>query len=842
MQTTINFIPLDYDYFDFNSKNYAKIIGRTDKGKKVCIIDKFQPHFWAILKPNLKDKQIKQLQNKINKIKIKKSGRQSEVTKTELHNKNYLGKPVKAIKVFVTNFKDAHDIADQMGFKEIDKRREYDLPFITKYILEKKLKPLTWYNIKGEVLNNSLEFGNIDASMDIDVIKAEQITENKEQPEIRAGGRDTIRAGGRDKYPKSDFKPKILAYDIETDEFEIGKGEILMISLVGENFKKVLTWKGESKKDYIENFKNEEQMLEAFTKYIKQQDPDILTGYFSDGFDLPYLRARAEKNKIKLNLGIDNSQPSFSRGRVLTGKIKGIIHIDLFRFIKNSYSQYLQSETLSLNDVASELLGQGKAEWEHKHSSKINSKEWENYFKYNLQDSIITFELAEKIWPDLLEFTKVIQEPLFNVSRDSMSAQVENYIIHNLEKYNEIAEKHPVHEEIGNRRRQDKYEGAFVLQPKPGLYNNIVFFDFTSMYASVIVSFNLSKSTYSENKISNSNSVKLEKQTAYFNKKPGFFPLMLKDIIEKRKQYKKEFNKKPNSFSKARSNAFKLLANAAYGYQGFFGARYYCLPAAASTAALARKEIKKTISDIQKKGYKIIYSDTDSIAFLQENKTKKQILDLLESINKKLPGIMELDLEDFFKRGIWVTKRTGEFGAKKKYALIDENNKIKIRGFETVRRDWCNLARQTQNKVLELILKKGNPDQAIEHLKQIIKKIKSREIPLEQLIIKTQLKKPIEEYKSISPHVTIAKKMKQQELPVNIGMLIEYYIAESEKSGKSKALVRERAKLPNEKGKYDINYYLQNQILPAVENIFEVFNINLKEILEGKKQMSLGDF
>ena len=239
--------------------------------------------------------------------------------------------------------------------------------------------------------------------------------------------------------------------------------------------------------------------------------------------------------------------------------------------------------------------------------------------------------------------------------------------------------------------------------------------------------------------------------------------------------------------------------------------------------------------------FKTIYSDTDSIAFELENKTEKQSLEILKKINSKLPGIMELELEGFFKRGIWVTKRTGEFGAKKKYALIDKNNKLKIRGFETVRRDWCQLARDTQNKVLHLILTQGNEKQALEYIKEIIKKIKNRDVPLEQLIIRTQLKKPIEEYKSEGPHVTIAKRMQKNNLPVNIGMLIQYYISESE-TGKKNSLVRERAKLIDEKGKYDISYYLNNQIIPAIENIFEVFNINIKELTEGKKQMKLGDF
>jgi len=820
MQTTINFIPIDYDYFDYKGKTYAKIIGRTDKKEKVCIIDTCDIYIWAILNPDVKEKKIKQIQEKIQKIQIQKSQRTTKVLKTELHNKNYLGKPVKAIKIFITNYKDAHDIAEELHYKEIFKRREFDLGFITKYILERKLKPLTWYEIKGEILNNSQEFGGIDNSLEIKTcIKTQSIKPLKN---------------------KIDFKPKVLAYDIETDEFEIGKGQILMISLVGEKFEKVLTWKKESKHKYVETFKDEEEMLEAFIKYVKEYDPDILAGYFSDGFDLPYLRARAEKNKIKLSLGIDNSQPVFSRGRILTGKINGIVHLDLLRFIRSIYSQYLQSETLSLDDVASELLGEKKAEWEHKHSSKINSDEWENYFKYNLQDSILAYKLAEKFLPDLTEFTKIIQEPLFNISRDSMSAQVENYIIHNLEKYNEIIEKRPYSNEIGLRREQERYQGAFVFQPTPGLYEDIAFFDFTSMYASIIVTYNLSLSTFSEKKIPNSTEVDLGKQKVYFTKQKGFFPQILNEIIEKRKKYKKEYSEKKDNFAKAKSNSFKLLANAAYGYQGFFGARYYCLPAAAATAALARKSIHNAIDLIKKQNYEIVYSDTDSIAFLTKKQSEKEIKQLLKNINSKLPGIMELDYEGKFKRGIWVTKRTGEFGAKKKYALIDEKDNLKIRGFETVRRDWCDLARQTQNKILQLILKTGNSEKAIDYLKQTIQKLKNREIPLEQLIIKTQLKKPIDEYKSISPHVVIAKKMKQKNMPVSIGTLIKYYIAEPEHAKKS--LVRERAKLPEEPGKYDLEYYLKNQILPAVENILEVFNIKIDELLDGKKQTSLGDF
>ncbi len=817
----INFIPLDYGFFDWQGKNYIRIIGRDDKGKRVCIIDNFDPFLWAIFEKGVSDKKIKNIQKKIEKIEIKLPSRTTKVIKTEIYNKNFLGKSVKAIKIFITNYKDAHSVADKLGFKEIKARREYDLNIITKYITEKKLIPLSWHKISGEILNNSYEFGGIDSVLDIDLcIKVEKIEKNDDKKNEK-------------------FKPKILAFDIETDELELGRGEVLMISLVSDNFKKVLTCKKHSKKfNYVEYFKTEADMLEAFMKYVAKLSPDVLVGYFSDGFDVPYLKARAEKNKIKLALGLDKSQPSFFRGRIPKAKITGIVHIDLFRFIETVYSQYLQSETLGLNDVAYELLGEGKNKFEFKHSSKLKEHEWEAFFEYNLQDSVLAHKLAEKLWPDMVEFSRIIQEPLFEITRSSMSQLVEYYIIHGLSKYNEIAEKRPLNDKIKNRRQMGKYSGAFVFQPKPGLYKDIVMFDFTSMYASVIFTYNLSLSTFLEKKSSNALTVNLDKEKVYFSKKQGFFPLMLYDIIEKRKKYKKEYKQNPNPIAKARSNAYKLLANASYGYQGFFGARYYCREAAASTAALAKKNILETIDKVEKQKYKIIYSDTDSIAFLLGKRTKKQILDFLKKLNSELPGIMELELEDFYKRGLFVAKRTVKQGAKKKYALIDEKGKLKIRGFETVRRDWCKLVRNLQNNILKRILIDGDEKKALQILQKTIDDLKKRKISRKEIIIKTQLKKPISEYKSRTPHVIAAEKMKKRGTPVDVGMLIEYYIAETQGA---KKLVREKVKLPDEKGQYNINYYLEHQILPAVENIFEVFGIN-KEDLFNKEQKKLHEF
>lgn len=815
-----SFIPLDYDYLDYHGKTYAKIIGRDKQGKRICIIDSFEPYLWAILKP-ISQKEIKKLIEKIEKIEIKSESRLTKIEKVEVHDKKFLGKEVKALKIFMTNYKDAHEIADNLNFPEIECRREYDIPYITKYITEKQLVPLNWYKIKGE-LSEIEGIENLDVDLSIKAKKIDKIEGN--------------------------FEPKILAFDIEVDDLEIGKGEILMISLAGKNLKKVLTWK-KSNLDFVEHYKDECEMLEAFIKYVKDYSPDILAGYFSDAFDLPYLRARAEKNNIKLNIGLDNSQPRFSRGNLPTSRIDGIVHIDLYRFIETAYSQYLESETLSLDEVSKEFLGEEKHEFKENKgikSSKLDEKGWQDYFSYNLQDSVLTYKLAEKLWPDFQEFSRVIQEPLFNICRNGMSQNVESYILHHLASFNEIAEKRPIYDEIGTRRAREKYEGAFVLQPTPGLYENLAIFDFTSMHASIIVSFNISKASLTNKEGYESPELELEgkKQKFYFSKTPSFFPKLLEEIVEKRKQYKLELKQKPSPITKARSNAFKLLANAYYGYLGFFGARYYSIESAASTLAFVRKFNKETIEKVEKSGFKVIFSDTDSVGFTLGNKTKNDVLNLLKKLNSELPGIMSLELEDFYKRGIWVAKRTGILGAKrtgilgakKKYALITEQGKLKIRGFETVRRDWCKLARNLQNEVLRLILNNGNEEKAFELVKKTISDLKERKIDRKEILIRTQLKKPISEYKSISPHVIAATKIKEKGEPVDAGMIIEFFIAETREK---KKLVREKVKLPDEKGEYNIDYYLNNQIIPAVENIFEVFNINLKD---DKKQKKLLEF
>ena len=822
----LRFIPLDFDYIDVNSDIVIRIWGKTDTGKRVCVIDTTPSYFWLIPHEGINlDKYIK----KVKGISVEHARRHARVIDIKKVKKKFLEKEVTALQVFVNNPKDIIAIKDIVkSFPETDKKKGLDINFVTRYIIDKKVEPLTWQEVKGkEVLDT--KYG--DPEVDI-ILEAEEIKESS---------------------TKEEFKPQILAFDIETEEFEIGKGKILMLSLANDHVRKVITWKHfKNPPKEVEFVKDEEELIESFLKFVKDYKPDIITGYFSDAFDFPYLKARADLYNIRLDLGLDGSAVRFTRGVLPISEIRGLIHVDVYKFIHNILAPTLKSETVSLNDVAKELIGDQKVKIDltkitkelKASKGKIADLELRNFTLYNLQDSILTAKLLEKLWPNISELTKIICEPLFDVSRATYSHLVEYNLIHNLHKFNEIAQNRPTHDEIGRRKMRPRYIGAFVKEPIPNLYEDVAVFDFRSFWPNIIVSFNLSQPTLLEKKHKDAYETpefefEGKKRKFYFTKQQGFIPKIIQELLEKRKLVKHELKKNRNPIAEARDYALKTLLNATYGYFGFFGARYYSPESAASATAIGRYYIHKTLDDIEKAGYKTLYADTDSVMFLLGKRTQKEALELVKRINKTLPGTMELELEDFYKRGIFVTTRSGKKGAKKKYALLTKEGIMKVRGFETVRRDRCKLAKKTQDFVLRKVLEEGKPDSAFTKVHKILKEVKDGKAKNEELIIKTQLTKDVDSYTSIGPHVVVAKKMHDLGLPINVGSLIHYIIAK----GKGK-LIRERAKIPEEvkEGEYDSDYYMDNQIIPPIEGIFGVFGITPDQLKELKKQRKLTDF
>ena len=100
----------------------------------------------------------------------------------------------------------------------------------------------------------------------------------------------------------------------------------------------------------------------------------------------------------------------------------------------------------------------------------------------------------------------------------------------------------------------------------------------------------------------------------------------------------------------------------------------------------------------------------------KEIEIQKKVKEFLGTFNSTLPSTMELEYEGFYRRGFFLTK--------KRYAVI-ENGKIIAKGLELVRRDWAPIAKQTQENILEAILKEGNINKAVKIIGKNLKKIKS---------------------------------------------------------------------------------------------------------------------
>jgi DNA polymerase I len=198
-----------------------------------------------------------------------------------------------------------------------------------------------------------------------------------------------------------------------------------------------------------------------------------------------------------------------------------------------------------------------------------------------------------------------------------------------------------------------------------------------------------------------------------------------------------------------------------------------------------------------------------------EEKIQIQVKKFLDYLNPNLPESMELEYEGFYRRGFFVTK--------KRYAVI-EDGKIIAKGLELVRRDWAPVAKNTQQNILMAILKDGNIDKAIKIIKKVLKEIKSGKITMKDLIIHTQITKKLNNYKNVGPHVFAARRLEEKGLKIEKGAIIQYVVV------KGKGSISERA-IPYEdsdKYIYDPDYYIDNQVIPAVSRIMEPFGYSKK--------------
>jgi DNA polymerase I len=224
---------------------------------------------------------------------------------------------------------------------------------------------------------------------------------------------------------------------------------------------------------------------------------------------------------------------------------------------------------------------------------------------------------------------------------------------------------------------------------------------------------------------------------------------------------------------------------------------------------------------------------------------------IAETVTSSLPSPMELVFEAFARRGIFL--------AKKRYALwvfeqVGEvwKDRIKVRGMETVRRDWCGLTSKTLKTCLELVLKEGKVDEAVDHVRSVVVRLQSLDLSLdpgilEELTLTRRYTKSTSSYKNKQPHIQLVEKIRERggQVP-SVGDRVPFVIIKGKSSRKNKALFVDRAEDPafvlENNMPLDTEYYVDKQILPPVLRIFESFGVTKDRLCAGRAQSNLFSF
>jgi DNA polymerase elongation subunit (family B) len=516
----------------------------------------------------------------------------------------------------------------------------------------------------------------------------------------------------------------------------------------------------------MHDFTNEREMLKSFVTWWNYNYPDVVTGWNTDKFDIPYLVHRitniiGEDWAKKLSpWGQLRSKEIEDRGkRVTVWDIVGVNNLDYMDLYKK-YT-YSQQESWALNHIASIELG------EQKHENKWGSfKDWytkafPEFVQYNINDAILVLRLEHK-----LKFIELVLAVAWMAKcniRDVFSpVKTWDVFIYNfLSKQNIV---------IPNNQRHSsgEFAGAYVKDPVPGLYGWVMSFDFASLYPSIIRQWNISPETLisgGHNPISLEDIRLNEKEDEeyclaangswYRNDITGFSPTIMKYIIDGRKAIRKQIFelKKQGNLSIEQSNlvaslngkqmAFKILANSYYGATANVGFRYYNLTMAEAvtlTGQLSIQHVEKKINAYLSRVFGpmdyVITMDTDScylnvqpiVDKLMPGKSDEAILKFLYKVEEQLQKVINDSISEIYdycnchERALSMKRETiaskGLFTTKKRYALkmhdsegvIYDPPKMKIMGLDIIKSSTPQLIRNYLKEALILIFEKSEED------------------------------------------------------------------------------------------------------------------------------------
>ena len=583
------------------------------------------------------------------------------------------------------------------------------------------------------------------------------------EADIPYGRRALIDMGWAVEQPKH-----CLYFDIEVDSSagfpqpEEAGARILSIACIDDN-KQIWCFSDDNELVLIKKF------LELTAGY------EVVSGYNSMNFDWPYIQNRCKRLGLQFEW--------FS-----------IIHVDLLPIYK-LMSIRKRPTDYKLETVAEEELSEKKVkpDWAVSEYFEVWKTRRGDLEAYNIQDAKLVKMLNDKyniinILFSIAQLSHTTVPSLINAQKLghglNNSTAVDGVIL-------SIAQKRiprvvfPTKVHVLDS--MESFPGAVVFNPVPGKHENVANLDFSSLYPSIIKTFNIGLDTYCKE-----GDAEIKGAIGSFYREPKS---ILSEAIEfmgkKRKEYKDardmaDPTSKEWQILYAQEYAVKQLLLSFYGVIGYQGSRYFDLDIASNVTMLGQAFVRKAKELAELKGYVVLMGDTDSI-FIQSKEYKCDVVKdsqaLADFINsnlkiwaKEIYNVdsfqIEMDVEKVFS-SLWLQD------VKKRYAgiVIWQSGQptcyMYVVGMELKRRDWPKAVGEFQNDVLKMVLMGRPKPEVMKYIKDTKYKLYTKQLD-DKLVIHKGLNRNIDEFKVNAPHVKAAKKMVEAGYTVRMGDKIAY--------------------------------------------------------------------
>ena len=490
---------------------------------------------------------------------------------------------------------------------------------------------------------------------------------------------------------------KIVTIDIETTteygfpNIRNAQEQIQLISVQDFNTKQITTFgcgpylPKQANVKYVQ-CKDEFDLLRKFITFHKEDYPDVITGWNVQLFDIAYLSAR-----IDIVLGEDavkecspwgtfsTMEVPYARGRTqLAYSWPGISILDFMDLYKKF--SYKMVENYKLDTVAKEELGKEKLKFPYNSFKEFYTNDWELFVDYNIVDVELVDHLEDKMRIINLILT-MAYDAKCNYTDIFSSVRTWDCILYNkLLKENIIVHNPPTVDLESDRQIM----GAFVKEPKPSQYDWVVSFDATSLYPSIIMTWNMSPETLVNgqkyladdersilrliDKEFNTQNIHDEEMTMTANgqcfrkDKKGIFPELIEFYFSERQKAKKLMIEAQSKYEETKDKKYlglisslnskqmaaKILMNSLYGAMGNVYFRYYDIRIAEGitmTGQLIIRSVAKKLNEFVNSECKTngidysFYADTDSTYITLgnldketlKNETRLQTVDRLDN-------------------------------------------------------------------------------------------------------------------------------------------------------------------------------------------------------------------